>query len=93
MSISYQNRVNFLHSRVEGILGLLDLAAPKGPVHAGERLPLRVAVVPRGVLDGTLDHVEPVVGGAPVAVEAVAAATLTREKGNRSEDSADYVKC
>ena len=92
MSLNYQLRFNILHSSVEGILCLLDLAAAKGPVHAGERLPLRIAVVPRGVLDGALDHVEPVVRGAPVAVEAVAAATLTDAR--RFKDGFSYfVKC
>ena len=43
-----------------------------------ERLSLRVAVVPRGIVDGALDHVELVVGGASVAVEAVAATNLIK---------------
>ena len=72
----------YLHSLVESILSLLNLAASKRPVHTGERLSLRVAVVPRWIFDRALDHIEFVVGGASVAVEAIAATTLTRERSN-----------
>ena len=50
-----------------------------------ERLSLRVAVVPRGIVDGALDHVELVVGGASVAVEAVAATNLIENAKWRAE--------
>ena len=61
---------------VESVLCLLNLAASESPVHASERLPLRIAVVPRRIFDGTLDDIELVVGGTTVAVEAIAAAPL-----------------